>query len=112
MARARTSAETSARSNVTIATRLAITSPSAGQKAVARKGKDHSGAKPQKKMQPQPKKRKKKWKHGQQWKRSLHLQKHLDPEQLMQLPPQWGDPQCKWGKGKRSPQPSCMTLEH
>src|SRR6266850_2589044 len=112
MARARTSAETSTRLNVTIATRLAITSPSAGQKAAARKGKDRSGAKLQKKMQPRLKKRKKKRKHGQQWNRSPHLQKHLDPEQLMQLPPQWGDPQCKWGKGKRSPRLSCMTLEH
>src|SRR6267142_148076 len=100
MARARTSAETSTRSNVTIATRPAITSPSAGQKAVARKGKDHGRAKPQKKMQPQLKKRKKKWKHGRRWKRSLHLQKHLDPEQPMQLPPQWGNPQRERGKGK------------
>ena len=87
MARARIGAKTSTRLNVTIATRPAITSLSAGRKAVARKGKDCGRARPQKKMQPWPKKRKKKQKHGWRWKRSPHLQKHPDPEQLMQLPP-------------------------
>src|SRR6266850_7833546 len=80
MARVRTGAETSARSNVTIATRPAITSPSAGRKAAARKDKDRGREKSQKKMQPQPRKSRKRRKHGWRWKRFPRLQKHPEPE--------------------------------
>src|SRR6266850_5190662 len=80
MARVRTGAETSARLNVTIATRPAITSLSAGRKAAARKDKDRGGEKSQKKMQPRPRKSRKRRKRGQRWKRFPHLQKHPEPE--------------------------------
>src|SRR6266850_4039227 len=107
--KARTRAKTKRKSNAITATRLDTTSPSAGQKAAARKAKDQGGVRVQRTMPLRPRRNQKRPKHGPQSK----ISKSQSPEPTLKTSrPQQDTPNRKHLKGVRKLRASFTTLEH